>query len=158
MAAESGSDRTWPDLPAAGPAHRRTRSSNTQMPSLDEHAVLQEPGLPALTPPPAAAAAAAGAQVLTLGAGVAADGVGLQRVGSGGWNGILSRRSSRADSEASSGGDSTAGGLVCEPSSFGVCADPAGENDAITAPGTLGNNAGCFVLPCFELGQAWNRS
>jgi hypothetical protein len=56
-----------------------------------------------------------------------ADALSLPSMGSDGLPGYHSRRSSRADSEISSGADSTAGGLVCEPSSFGVCADPAGE-------------------------------
>lgn len=113
------------------PVHRRTRSSNTQLPPLDKHAVLSDPGLlPSVVQLPAAQA---GAQVLTLPAATRPGGDvfgGLQHHGSDAWglggSGQHSRRSSRADSEGSSGADSSAGGLVCEPSTFGVCADPAG--------------------------------
>lgn len=126
--AAAGFDRSWPnltDLPPAGSVHRRTRSSNTQLPPLDEHAVLSEPASLILPLPP-------------TGAGVVlppCGGVGLEASASasGGSSGFTSRRSSRADSEASSlsvgsVGDGAAGGggLVCEPSSFGVCGDPAG--------------------------------
>lgn len=123
----SGSEHHWPgpvDPPSAGAAHRRTRSSNTQLPPLEEHTVLSEPGLAGALQP---TTTAAGAQVLTL---PAAEALGLQSMGSDGLTGYHSRRSSRADSDISSGADSTAGGLVCEPSSFGVCADPAGETQA----------------------------
>jgi hypothetical protein len=123
-AAAGGSEHHWPgppDAPAPGATHKRTRSSNTQLPSLDEHTVLSEPGWAGNLQP---ATTAAGAQVLTL---PTADALSLQAMGSGGLPGYHSRRSSRADSEISSGADSAAGGLVCEPSSFGVCADPAGE-------------------------------
>lgn len=105
------------------PVHRRTRSSNTQLPPLDEHAVLSDPGLlPSVVQAPCTLPAATrpGADVFG----------GLQHLGSDMWgwggSGHQSRRSSRADSEGSSGADSSAGGLVCEPSTFGVCADPAG--------------------------------
>jgi len=125
-AAAGAPDRAWPsltDLPATASVHRRTRSSNTQLPPLEEHAVLTEPGLSrhamqGLQP----AAAAAGA--------AAVDALGAQCLGadsSAACSALTSRRSSRADREASSSTDSTAGGLACEPSSFGVCADPAGK-------------------------------
>lgn len=125
-----GPDRatSWPnlsDLPAAA-VHRRTRSSNTQLPPLDEHAVLAQPDLTLGLQPAAYSAAtiAAAAAAVTAPAGWAeSDSI------CAGSSVLTSRRSSRADSEASSTADSTTGGggLVCEPSSFGVCADPAGK-------------------------------
>jgi hypothetical protein len=137
-AVAAGPDRVWPSLatdlpPVAGPpAHRRTRSSNTQLPPLDEHAVLADP--PALPhtlqqqqqqgAPLAAEAGHRAASIpgLVLASAAAAGDASSAVSGeSSSSSGFLSRRSSS---------DSSGGGLVCEPSSFGVCADPAGESTA----------------------------
>jgi hypothetical protein len=110
--------------------HRRTRSSNTQLPPLDEHAVLAPPSMAGPTQAGLCGAPFSMPQIQSA-AAAAGDGVGLMSSDMEGLVGAghIRRRSSRADSDISSisGADSTSGALVCEPSSFGVCADPAGE-------------------------------
>jgi hypothetical protein len=120
--------------PAAGASlvgHRRTRSSNTQLPPLDEHTVLVQSSIAGPTQAGSFGAPFGMPQIQAAAATAAGDGLGLLSSDIEGLaaTGHISRRSSRADSDISSvsGADSTSGALVCEPSSFRVCADPAGE-------------------------------